>query len=106
MKRKLIAIVLGIFVLSALVNYSTTKKDNNSTSTNLFLVFNKAIADDYEVGPPLTNWKHYTTSCTYERTVCVGGGVVPAQVCWKESYTALKDVCGSGTGSCIRSAGC
>lgn len=58
---------------------------------------------NYEVGPWGTNWKSYTTQCTYTTTTGFDYIFVYTE---SVTYTVTKNVCGSGAGWCLAAAGC
>ena len=98
MKKKFLygIAVLAIAAIAAMnIELSNTQ---NKDLSDIMLKNLEALAD-YEVGPPLTNWKQYTIDCTV--TVGFSYGVV-----YTHTYTYTTTACGYGTGSCLSPAGC
>ena len=64
----------------------------------------EALAEDYEIGSPGTNWKEYEITCEITSSSGWDFGI------WgnkdEKTYTAKVKVCGYGSGSCLSPAGC
>lgn len=93
------------------LNTSTTTNNKLKKTFRLVAVENIAYGE-YIVGPAGTNWRTYTTECTYIKNG--GTGIIhlgPIGDVGYESpntvqYTVTKNVCGYGGGSCLPSSGC
>lgn len=106
MRKKMFAImIIAVVVVSAGYNIYHTQKV--VSLSDLALANVEALAGDYEIGFPGTNWKAYKIDCTITKTNHIGISCGIEFGCSHEvSYTVTKDVCGKGSGYCFSSAGC
>jgi len=118
MKKKTInkfgicVISIVIIAISFIIYNSQSNKMDEIVNVTLANI--EAFADngEYSTGPSGTNWKTYTITCTYTKNN--GSGVLHLGVLGSWGYesntsttwTETKEVCGSGWGTCLATAGC
>lgn len=115
MKTKLIILSLAFIALGT--NIFFTLKADKQAERRMFLLKNleaSASDNEFSTGPTGSNWKEYTTDCTYTETVngsiTVGvPGIIGGSVGGSSSKTWTeynKSVCGYGMETCLSFAGC
>ncbi len=99
MKKNILKITFAaaLVVVAGVTAYHAQDKEILS---DLALANVEALADDeYVIGPPMTNWKQYRIQCTR----VVGFDYI---LKIEKTTTYWTDGCGSGSGNCLKPAGC
>ena len=98
---------LIVAVVAMFAGYNMYQSQRTVTMSDLILANIEALAEDYEIGTPGTNWKTYSTECTITRCITAGISCGVLLTCSHQvSYDVIKDFCGKGSGACLSSAGC
>lgn len=94
----IIALVTTILLTAGYVKYKHIK--SNKLDENQIANIEALAAEEYVIGPILTNWKTYKVKCTSKTEIDLG--IVTSST----EYEYWTEACGKGSGSCWSLPGC